>query len=62
MHGPVGVPTYIYTANRTHQVLTLVTTNSCLLRQSNGSLICAFTGAVTAGVHNEVVDIFIPLR
>ena len=45
--------TYIYPVIYTHQVLILVTTNSCQLRQSNGSLICPFVGDVTAGVHNE---------
>ena len=61
-HGPPPVPTYIYTGCYTDWVQTLVTTISCPLGQSNGSLTCPFAGAVTAGVHNEGVDIFIPLR
>ena len=60
--GPPPVPTYIYTGCYTDWVQTLVTTISCRLCQSNGSLTCPFAGAVTAGVHNEGVDIFIPLR
>ena len=47
------MPTYIYTANCTHQRLPLVTTISCRLGQSNGSMTWAFAGGVTAGVHNE---------
>ena len=40
----------------------LVTTISYFLGQSNGALTCPVAGAVTAGVHNEGVDIFITLR
>jgi hypothetical protein len=61
-HGPPPVPTYIYTGCNTDWVWKLVTTISCRLCQSNGSLTCPFAGAVTADVHNEGVDIFIPLR
>ena len=61
-HGPPPVPTYIYTGCYTHQLLTLITTISCLLVQSNGSLTYPFAGGVTAGVHNEGGDIFITLR
>ena len=61
-HGPPPVPTYIYTGCYTDWVLTLVTNISCRLMQSNGSLTCPFAGAVTVGVHNEGVDIFISLR
>ena len=61
-HGPPPVPTYIYTVCHTDWVRTLVTTISCPLGQSNVSLTCPFAGAVTACVHNEGVDIFIPLR
>ena len=43
----------IYTGCYTDWVWTLVTTISCLLWQSNGSLTCSFAGAVTASVHNE---------
>ena len=35
---------------------------SCVLEQSNESLTCPFSGAVTACVHNEGVDTFIFLR
>ena len=52
-HEPPPVPTYISTANCIHQLLTVVTTISCRLGQSNGSLTCPFAGGVTAGVHNE---------
>ena len=61
-HGPPPVPTYIYSGSYTDWVRTLVTTISCRLCLSNGSLTCPFVGGVTAGVHNEGGDIFIPLR
>ena len=61
-HGPPPVPTYIYTGCYKDWVQTLVTTDSCPLCQSNGSLTCPFAGGVTAGVYNEGVDIFITLR
>ena len=61
-HEPPPVPTYICTGCHTDWVQTLVTTISCRLWQSNGSLTCPFVGGVTAGVHNEGVDISIPLR
>ena len=60
--GQTGCLRNIYTAICTHQLLTLVTTISCRLCQSNGSMTCPFARAVTAGFHNEGVDIFIPLR
>ena len=41
-------------------VLTLVTTISCPLGQSNGSLTCPFAGGVAAGVHNEGEYIYYP--
>ena len=47
------MPKYVYSACYTDWVQTLVTTISCRLVQSNGSLTCPFAGAVTAGVHNE---------
>ena len=56
------VPTYIYTGCYTDWVWTVVTTDSCPLCQSNGSLTCPFAGGVTAGVHKEGLDMFIPLR
>ena len=56
------MPTYIYTGCYTDWVQALVTTDSSPLGQSNGSLTCSFLVAVTAGVHNEGVDIFMPLR
>ena len=59
---PPPVSTYIYTGCHTDWVWTVVTTISCRLCQSNGSLTCPIAGAVTAGVHNEGVDISIPLR
>ena len=62
LHGPPPVPTYIFSTICTDQVSILVTTISCPLWQSNGSLTCPFAGGVTAGVHNEGGDIFIPLR
>ena len=37
----------------TDWVQTLVTTISCRLGQSNGSLMCPFAGGVIVGVHNE---------
>ena len=49
MHGPPPVPTYIYTGCYTDWVWTLVTTISCRLCQSIGSLTCPFAGGVTAG-------------
>ena len=52
-HEPPPVPTYIYKGCCTDWVWTLVTTISCRLGQSNGSLTCPFAGGVTAGVHNE---------
>ena len=61
-HGPPPMPTYIYTGCYTDWVWTLVTTISCRLGQSNGSLTCPIAGAVTAVVHNEEVDILITLR
>ena len=61
-HGPPPVPTYIYTGCDTDWVETLVNTISCRLVQSNGSLTCPFAVGVTVGVHNEGVDISIPLR
>ena len=61
-HEPPPVPTYIYTGCYTDWVQTLVTTISCRLGQSDGLLTCPFAGAVTVGVHNEGVDILIPLR
>ena len=54
------MPYVICKAIYTHQLLTLVTTISCRLGQSNGSLTCSFTGAVTAGVHNEGGYIYFP--
>ena len=57
-----GAYIYIYTGCYTDWVLTVVTTVSCRLWQSNGSLTCPFAGGVTACVHNEGVDIFITLR
>ena len=61
-HEPPPVPTYIYTGCYTDWVRTVVTTISCRLGQSNGSLKCPFAGEVTVGVHSEGVDIPIPLR
>ena len=53
----------IYTQAATQiGVLTLVTTISCRLGQSNGSLTCPFAGGVTVCVQNQGVDIFITLR
>ena len=52
-HEPPTVPTCIYTGCYTDCVQTLLTTISCPLLQSNGSLTCPFAGRVTAGVHNE---------
>jgi hypothetical protein len=49
---PPPVPTYIYTGCFTDWVQTLVTTISCRLGQSNGSLTCPFAGRVTAGACN----------
>ena len=53
---------YIYTSCYTDWVQTLVTTISCRLGQSNGSLICPFAGGAIACVHTEVVGISITLR
>ena len=61
-HGPPPVPTYICTDCYTDWALTLVTTISCRLCQTHGSLTCPFAVGATAGVHNEGVNIFIPLR
>ena len=61
-HGPLSPPHVILSASHTDQLLTMVTTISCPLCQSNRSLSCPFAGRVTAGVHNEGVDIFITLR
>ena len=56
-------PTYLlYMCCYTDWVWTVVTTDSCPLCQSNGSLTCPFEGGVTAGVHKEGLDMFIPLR
>ena len=45
---------YVYIHRLLHRLgWTLVTTISCRLGQSNGSLTCPFAGGVTAGVHNE---------
>ena len=52
-HEPPPVPTYIYTGCYTDWVQTLVTTISCPLCQSNGSLTCPFASGVIVGVHNE---------
>ena len=54
------MPTYIYTGCYTDWVQILVTTISCHLGQSNGSLTYAFAGAVTVGVHNEGRYIYSP--
>ena len=40
----------------------VVTTISSRFEQANGSLKCVFARGVIAGVHNEGVDISIPLR
>ena len=60
--GHRGCVRNMYMCCYTDWVWTLVTTISCRLMQSNGSLTCPFAGGVTDGVHNEVVDIFITLR
>ena len=62
MHGPWGVCTYYVVGVEYGWGVGLVTTISCRLGQSNGSLTCPIAGGVTAGVHNEGVDIFMPLR
>ena len=51
-HEPPPVPTYICTGYYTDWVWTVVTTISCRLVQSNGSLTCPFAGGVTAGACN----------
>ena len=57
-----GSYVYIYTGRYTDWVQTMVTTISYLLWHLHGSLTCPFAGGVTAGIHNEGIDIFIPLR